>query len=502
MVTAATTTADLQDQGDLGCEDKNHNNYSTPSSLLMHGFQRGRNHAAYDGCIPQTLEPFLVLPYTDWTHGEAMSFFENTSIAHLDQFNPCASWRNTLMFFCQTVPPVRYAAAAVALMHRRYLDCESDDSDRHKAPLVYYNRAIRLLLNYDAGGDSNQIAAITLFVCYLFTSFDHLAGNHVQAMQHLRGGVELSRTVGPSAMEQKWLHDAGISEATALMNLVSSQIRRLDMQAAIFLVDWTPADIQEGLVAFQLPDFDSGFASLEQAAEHLQILIARVMRLRNAAGSEMPRSGLASKQNLLVQLGTWSHLFESMLLNVNMAMPDNTAPDNSRLLSLLRIQHTIAWIFLASHGPTGEMEYDRFVLHFEQCIASVACVAAGLPTSSNMQATFTPEVGIVPVLYLIGAKCRQPLVRREVLRILRQHPIREAVWDSTVVARVVSRVIEIEEGVDVLPTMDQIPVWQRIQTLSWVNEPRSDPSGPRRVELNYTFCDGTQDWHSESLSIK
>jgi hypothetical protein len=44
-------------------------------------------------------------------------------------------------------------------------------------------------------GNSTERIAITLLVCYLFTCFDHLAGNYVQAVKHLRGGVELSRNI-------------------------------------------------------------------------------------------------------------------------------------------------------------------------------------------------------------------------------------------------------------------------------------------------------------------
>jgi hypothetical protein len=44
-------------------------------------------------------------------------------------------------------------------------------------------------------GNSTERTAITLLVCYLFTCFDHLAGNYVQAVKHLRGGVELSRNI-------------------------------------------------------------------------------------------------------------------------------------------------------------------------------------------------------------------------------------------------------------------------------------------------------------------
>ncbi|KAK2030804.1 hypothetical protein LX32DRAFT_310957 [Colletotrichum zoysiae] len=84
---------------------------------------------------------------------------------------------------------------------------------------------------------------------------------------------------------------------------------------------------------------------------------------------------------------------------------------------------------------------------------------------------FTPEVGILPVLYIIGAKCRHPLVRREALGILRRQPMREAVWDIIVAAKVVERIIEVEKGGlgdgETAQSMERIAVRQGIGAVSW-----------------------------------
>lgn len=98
---------------------------------------------------------------------------------------------------------------------------------------------------------------------------------------------------------------------------------------------------------------------------------------------------------------------------------------------------------------------------------------------------------MIPVLYIIGAKCRHPAVRRKALGILRRQPIREAVWDSVVVARVVERIMEIEEDGfekgEMIQSMEQIPVWQRVETLSWAHVVSGQSAG--RVDIRYTFCE-------------
>ncbi|KAK4163122.1 hypothetical protein QBC43DRAFT_320553 [Cladorrhinum sp. PSN259] len=460
----------------------------------------------------QNLGPFMVLPVTGPAQEEAMSFFEYISIKDLSEYHISESWRKTLMYFSQTVPSVRYAAVALALAHRSYLDHTTGrlnpprDWLPGEAPLVYYNRAIQLVLN-QATGDDTEITAITLMVCYLFVCFDQLTGNYVQAMKHLRGGVELSRNRDNSVLNKNNTYDdvAKTSGIDTLICQVTRQIRRLDMQAVLFLVDWTPANIQDTLIA-QLPSPDVAFWSIEQAADHLQILVAQVMELRNrdqqmSPTSEMPPQPSLNANVVLEQLDQWSSLFDNMLQRSSSYETDSET-SYRRLISLLRLNHTMAWIYLSSYGPGREMEYDNFLPEFQKCVALAREVAAAHEVysgGSSLKPTFTPEIGILPVLYMIGVKCRHPVVRREILSILRRQTVREAVWDSTCTARVVERVIEIEEsgweegeGVQV-QDMEQIAVWQRIETMSWVQSTAG-------VDIRYTFC--TQEgFHFESLKL-
>ncbi|KAJ5170205.1 uncharacterized protein N7500_002988 [Penicillium coprophilum] len=482
-------------------------------STTISAYQPKQWRAKCHGLITQNLGPFMILPVTGSAQTEAMCFFEDISIKHLNEYHPCESWRKTLMFFSQTVPSVRHAAIALALIHREYLN--RDPSDRvhrpqssegglpDKAPLLYYNRAIQLLLNQESG-DSTHITAVTLLVCYLFTCFDHLAGNYVQALKHLRGGVELSRNIDEAILNSNITYDnSNPPGAHTLICQITRQIRRLDRQAATFLVDWTPADIQETLM-FQLLPSGNTFQSLDQAADHLQVLVAWIMRLHNteqqiALMGQVP-SPSSLKDIILRQLETWSNLFQNILQQRSSYEID---PKTYPLISLLRLQHTVAWIFLSNDGPGREMDYDNFLPQFQQCLALADEIAAAHERySGSLKPRFTPEIGIVPVLYIIGIKCRHPMVRREVLGILRRQPIREAVWDSISAARLVERVIEIEEGGlregQIIPSMEEIAVWQRIETLSWVHVVGGQSAA--RLDITYTFC-VRKGMHTESLVI-
>lgn len=146
------------------------------------------------------------------------------------------------------------------------------------------------------------------------------------------------------------------------------------------------------------------------------------------------------------------------------------------------------------------MDYDNLLPQFQQCVALASDIAAHKQYSGSSRSTFTPEIGIIPILYITGAKCRHPIVRREVVDILQRQLIQEASWDSIVIARVVERIIEIEEGAagegQMVRLMEQIPAWQRIEELSYTYIPRGQPVA--RVDIMYGFC-GQEGIHTESL---
>ncbi|KAI6351174.1 hypothetical protein MCOR25_010091 [Pyricularia grisea] len=396
-------------------------------------------------------------------------------------------------------------------MHRRYLDCSVSDSPE---PLEYesyglhegtawthYSRAIQLLLSQEPADDT-ETTAITLLVCYLLFCFDQLAGNNIQAMRHLHGGVKISHNILRSISQGNGtLEDTALDGARTLIAQVTRQIRRLDMQAAVFIVDWTPADLQDILVSSQLPLHSGVFTSLEEAADHLQVLVAGAMKAYWAEQQQLPAEDLTSellpKEVLLGRLQTWWVLLHNTLQSNRQVMNMH-----QRLEPLLRLQYTVTSTLLRVSEPDREMAYDKFLPKFQECVA-LASHVHGLYYSKSAGPTFTPEVGLLPVLYIVGLKCRHSVVRRQALNILRRQTIREALWDSLSAATVVERVINIEEGGEPgnggeRPAMEDIAAWKRVENMSWLHFGRAGILN--RVDITYRKC-GQEVWQTESLAI-
>ncbi|KXJ87081.1 hypothetical protein Micbo1qcDRAFT_218317, partial [Microdochium bolleyi] len=487
---------------------------------------------------PGGLQPFLILPSSDTHNPWVMELFTYMSAKHLSEHHQSELWHTTLMFFAQTVPAVRHAAAALSLVYRGHLDRGSshhastrqhlsDGLGATEQALLHYNKAINLVLREHAPHDPFS-TLVTLLVCYMFNCVDQLAGNYQEALRHLRGGVELARSLSATTSTRSHGRVAdydAISEMDHLLSQVVRQIRRLDLQAVMFLVEWTPAEL-EMASGSPLPPPEQGFTSLEQASDHVDVLVAQVMDLRNKSMHIFPTEddGVVEsvKDSILRRLEVWHYLFDDMTSQQLQA--SNTTPgshDTGRgysardrcLMVLLHLRYLTAWTYLSSFGPAREIEYDAYLPQFQQCLAlaseygslreSSAAEYGSQPTSQ--MSTFTPEIGLLPALFIIGAKCRHPGVRREVLGLLRQHVTKEAVWDSLVTARVVERIVEIEESggpLEDLATenMQDIPAWRRIEIVSWVHHVAGLVPARERIELMWRFCEG-EEWHEEVLYL-
>ena len=65
--------------------------------------------------------------------------------------------------------------------------------------------------------------------------------------------------------------------------------------------------------------------------------------------------------------------------------------------------------------------------------------------ASHIKPSFSADLGIVPPLYVVATKCRDRVIRRQAIQLLKSSARREGMWDSELTARIGSWVAEIEE---------------------------------------------------------
>jgi len=112
--------------------------------------------------------------------------------------------------------------------------------------------------------------------------------------------------------------------------------------------------------------------------------------------------------------------------------------------STLRIHCLAITISLRGAYLDNDSMYDIFLPEFCEIVALCRSVA-GHPLFTR-GFVFDASAGIIPCLFLVITKCRDRLVRRDAVNVLRMiAPRREGVWHSSMVARIGEELLGVED---------------------------------------------------------
>lgn len=215
------------------------------------------------------------------------------------------------------------------------------------------------------------------------------------------------------------------------------------------------------------------FTSLIMAREqfvlswhHCHFLLRELQRKRSS--TDFQSLFETSQQTCLNIVGEWNTAFKAFLeTNV-----DTISEKEKKGSLMLHILKTIGFMTLrVNRSPLDDQTiwdqfcpmYDKIVDLAEELIGS----DPGIPK-------FTLDMGIIAPLYQVTAKCRDPLIRRRALALLKSAHMQEGVWNSFLTAKVAERVMQIEEeGLGDVKCCADVPDWARISDVS----PTFDPMG-------------------------
>jgi hypothetical protein len=95
----------------------------------------------------------------------------------------------------------------------------------------------------------------------------------------------------------------------------------------------------------------------------------------------------------------------------------------------------------------------------------------------------------------VSCRCRDPLIRRRAISLLRKCDRTEGVWNSFLTSKVAQRVVDIEEaGLENVRSCDDVPGWVRISNVSPVFRPIE-----RKVTLTYIRVRSKHDLTSQTI---
>lgn len=310
-----------------------------------------------------------------------------------------------------------------------------------------------------------------------------------QSCAHVESGVKILKELRGKQSEER------TSELPSLIPIESllAIFTRLDTQLSQLYVG------RAHVLSYQsalLPVVPHVFKSLDEARNSLDSLMNAMSHLMHDMSTYgMLGEGKTAEIHRLVASVKFAHWARS-LENFIAYAGDEMSERDRQAAYMLKIHYFIGLKVVELVDVQDEMAWDVYQENFAKIVYFAESVAEYLSASSSRvlpsdakastsearrvsqppgKKTFSMDQGIVGPLFEVVYKCRHPIIRRKALAVLKAYPRQESSWDSTMVALVAERLIELEEeavaarsrnGEEVqLKSCDDIPRWARISQI-------------------------------------
>ncbi|KAL2023905.1 hypothetical protein VTK56DRAFT_682 [Thermocarpiscus australiensis] len=474
--------------------------------------------------------PSANLPFSD-QEGQYFQLFREQTASELSGFFDSAFWTRSVLQECHSAPAIRHAVVALGALYKTLEKSNesppaSPEADRDPADAAprhwemairQYSYACNELVKADAVDTTTH--RTSLMASVLLACFDSFVGDHKQAIHQIQAGLvllerlraERRRAFSPSAGEPVE------EELTQMFTRLAIQAKSYDMAFHFpqpYVVRLTsPSQGQEP----SSPSSDASspicidpdhpipdrFASVMEARVAWDRLCERMFRFtetmfahaQNGVMGVLPTSlqhyGISFKKDI----EAWSHAFEHIL--ASRTAPGVSSQEKAAIAVLKMFQVMGKILFLMTFSDS-EMHFDHFIPYFKTIVdlaievvgdeerraAARRCPDPALCphqhrcepdifggreyAARHIKPSFSADLGIVPPLYVVATKCREPRIRRQAIQLLRSSARREGMWDSELTARIGMWIAGIEEedidladGPATIPTPSASPVQSR-----------------------------------------
>lgn len=161
-------------------------------------------------------------------------------------------------------------------------------------------------------------------------------------------------------------------------------------------------------------------------------------------GSRYPAKLFNEQALLMSEFVAWTSAFKPLLTRALAAGNQDAISALSLVISSTANQVSLRAAFLPD-----ECSFDAFLPEFKHIVAHTSLLVEAQSQkgtgAGGPMLRFAFDTGILPPLYLVTIKCRDPLLRRRALQLMERYPRREGVWDSVATAHLCRWIVRLEE---------------------------------------------------------
>lgn len=379
----------------------------------------------------------------------------------------------------------------------------ADSALRHwEMAFRQYSHACNALVKADSAEITSH--RTRLMASVLLACFDSFVGDHKQAIVQIQTGLSLLEQLRVER-RRSFLASSGEpveEELTQMFTRLAIQAKSYDM-AFHFPQPWvvrltghaasqgqdpgSPAasDASSPISITQDPIPDR-FASVMEARLAWDKLCERIFRFtetmfayaQNGVMGVLPTSLQHYGMSFKTDIEAWSQAFDHILASRTAPGVSSQEKAGIAVLKMFQIMGKILFMMTFSDS---EMHFDKFIPLFQTIVdlalevvgdeerraAARRCPDPGFCrhrlqqqdhsragpdifggheyAARHIKPSFSADLGIVPPLYVVATKCREPRIRRQAIQLLRSSARREGMWDSELAARIGMWIAEVEE---------------------------------------------------------
>lgn len=125
---------------------------------------------------------------------------------------------------------------------------------------------------------------------------------------------------------------------------------------------------------------------------------------------------------------------------------DEEDPGIRCILSTLLMYWNMSYIWLSAATSPFETSFDEHMAAFRDLTYNTEVVLQYLTETETGTELLISDADVIPPLFFTATKCRDPLLRRRALSLLRKAPQQREFWASIMAPSVIETVIAVEEG--------------------------------------------------------
>ncbi|KAK4237832.1 hypothetical protein C8A03DRAFT_15666 [Achaetomium macrosporum] len=458
------------------------------------------------GAVVMLYHPSMDLPFSH-QEGQYFNLFREHTANELSGFFDSAFWTRSVLQECHSAPAIRHAVVALGALYKTleksnesppaspYPDRDPvDNARRHwETAFIQYSHAIQELRKVVDSAETTSKRTM-LMASVLLACFDSFVGDHKAAIRQIQAGLELlDRLRAERRRDFLASSDEPVEEElTQMFTRLAIQAKSYDMAFhfpqpyVVRLISnqgqdpTSPSSDASSPIGISQDPIPDRFASVMEARVAWDKLCERILRFteimfahaQNGVMGVLPTSLQHYGISFKTDIEAWSQAFDPILSS--RTAPGVSSQEKAAIAVLKMFQLMGKILFLMTFSDS-EMHFDKFVPYFkgivdlalevvgdeERQAAAKRCpdpafcrhqhrcqpdIFGGHEYAArHIKPSFSADLGIVPPLFVVATKCREPHIRRQAIQLLRSSARREGMWDSELAARIGIWIAEVEE---------------------------------------------------------